>query len=158
LPDSHPTPYLSIGTLLRKYDWGAGLHWWRLALRAWSTNPNAHQVVVFTAAANLDEVGTCGHCIRTYTSVWKGMPEHADCNQDALSLCTPDANCFDFAQAGIQELENIPFRYILAVLRAWAVKGPTESMDVREVRNRVADEFERLVKSSAAKTNTVVSG
>ena len=114
--------------------------------------------MVFTAAANLDEVGTCGHCIRTYTSVWKGMPEHADCNQDALSLCTPDANCFDFAQAGIQELENIPFRYILAVLRAWAVKGPTESMDVREVRNRVADEFERLVKSSAAKTNTVVSG
>lgn len=37
LPDGEFGRYVSIGTLLRKYECEAGLNWWRLALRAWST-------------------------------------------------------------------------------------------------------------------------
>ena len=137
---------MSTGVLLRKYDCEAGLNLWRLALRSWSINPDAHAAAVFTAAASLDEVETCGHCIRTCTLIWEEDPRDVDDGHDALSLATTGADFFDFAQAGTADFEALPYRYVVAVLRAWRVKGAHESMQQREVRDRVADEFERLVK------------
>lgn len=85
-----------------------------------------------------------------FSSQWEPGSLGADPEHDLLSFPPTNSDHFDLARAGIPLLEQIPLRYIMALIRAWTVMEPEESIDVMEVRDCVADEFERLVKSLAA--------
>lgn len=120
-PDSY-LPYLVPAVeLMKKYDCDTGLELLRRNLRIWAADIRIPaKIDIFSAAAHLNDIDTCCLAIYRGGNLKRGTSGKVNAYGANLNLDLgmTNANNFDLAGMSQGELERMPKKYILALLRA----------------------------------------